>query len=172
GGSLKVHDFPTDRPPALRMTSRGGIESFAVPADLMEALKRLSRAEGVTMFTLTLACFAILIYRCSSQADVLVGSPVANRKPETEPLIGPFAGPIAFRLDLSNNPTLREVLERVSQTSLEALDHSDLPFESLLEKLRVQSVNGRTPFFQFYFLYQVAFLQPRILPRLTVSTMP
>ena len=172
GGSLKVHDFPTDRPPALRMASKGGIESFAVPGDLIEALKKLGRTEGVTMFTLTLACFAILIFRCSNQADVLIGSPVANRKPETEPLIGPFAGPIAFRLDLSNNPTLREVLKSVSQTSLEALDHSDLPFEALLEKLRVQSVNGRTAFFQFYFLYQAAFLQPRVLSRLTITPMP
>jgi thioesterase domain-containing protein/acyl carrier protein len=52
------------------------------------------------------------------------------------------------------------------------LDHSDLPFEALLKQLRVQSVNGRTVFFQFYFLYQTAFLQSHELPALTVTPMP
>lgn len=171
-GPLRILDFPTDHPPALRMTSNGGIESFSVPADLMQALKKLSKSEGVTMFTLTLACFAVLIFRCSNQANMVIGSPVANRKPETEPLIGPFAGPIPFRFELSDNPTLHDVLSRVGQVSLEALDHSDLPFEALLKQLRVQSVNGRTAFFQFYFLYQAAFLQPHVLPALTVTPMP
>jgi thioesterase domain-containing protein/acyl carrier protein len=138
----------------------------------MQGLKNLSRSEGVTMFTLTLACFAIIIFRCSDQANMVIGSPLANRRPETEPLIGPFAGPIPFRIDLSNNPTLREVIRRVSEVSLEALDHSDLPFEALLKQLRVQSVSGRTALFQFYFLYQTAFLQPHVLPGLAVSPMP
>jgi non-ribosomal peptide synthetase component F/thioesterase domain-containing protein len=171
-GPLKVLDFPTDRPQALRMTSNGGIESLPVPEDLTKALKKLCKSEGVTMFTLTLACFAILIFRCSNQTNMVIGSPVANRKVETEPLIGPFAGPIPFRFDLADNPTLHEALKRVTQVSLEALDHSDLPFEALLKQLRVQSVNGRTVFFQFYFLYQAAFLQPHILPELTVAPMP
>lgn len=171
-GPLKILDFPTDHPPAPRMSSNGGIESLSVPGDLMESLKRLSKSEGVTMFTLTLACFAILIFRYSNQPNMVIGSPVANRKPETEPLIGPFSGPIPFRFDLSDNPTLHDVLKRVSGVSLEALDHSDLPFEALLKQLRVQSVNGRTVFFQFYFLYQTAFLQPHVLPELRVAPMP
>jgi non-ribosomal peptide synthetase component F/thioesterase domain-containing protein len=171
-GPLKILDFPTDRPPALKINSNGGIESLSLPADLLAELKKLSRSEGVTMFTLTLACFAILIFRYSSQSNMVIGSPVANRRQETEPLIGPFAGPIPFRFDLSDNPTLHDVINRVSQISLEALDHSDLPFEALLKQLRVQSVNGRTVFFQFYFLYQAAFLQPHVMSALTVTPMP
>src|SRR6202035_5272436 len=96
-GRLRILDFPTDHPPALRITSNGGIESLALPGDLMLALKRLSKSEGVTMFTLTLACFAVLISRCSNQDGMVIGSPVANRRPETEALIGPFSGPIPFR---------------------------------------------------------------------------
>lgn len=172
GGPLKALDFPTDRAPALRMTSNGGIESLALSGEVIRALRNLSKSEGVTMFTLTLACFAIVIARCSNQADMVIGSPVANRRAETEPLIGPFSGPIPFRFDLSNNPTLHDVLKHVTEISLAALDHSDLPFEALLKQLRVHSVNGRTAFFQFYFLYQAAFLQPQVLPGLTVTPMP
>jgi non-ribosomal peptide synthetase component F/thioesterase domain-containing protein len=171
-GPIKAVDFPTDRPVAMRTTSNGAIESLTVPTDLAEALRQLSRSEGVTMFTVTLACFAILINRCSSQPEMVIGSPMANRRVETEPLVGPFSGPIPFRFDLSGNPTLRDILQQVSRTSLEALDHADLPFEALLEHLRVQSLNGRSVFFQFYFMYQTAFLQARSLPGLTIAPMP
>ena len=171
-GPLQILDFPTDHPPVLRVSSNGGIEFLSVSSDLMRALKNLSKSEGMTMFTLTLACFAITIFRCSNQTDMVIGSPLANRRPETEPLIGPFAGPIPFRFDLSGNPTLREVVRRVNEVSLEALDHADLPFEALLRQLRVQSVDGRTALFQFYFLYQTAFLQPHVLPGLAVTPMP
>jgi non-ribosomal peptide synthetase component F/thioesterase domain-containing protein/NRPS condensation-like uncharacterized protein len=171
-GPVRAVDFPTDRPAALRMTSNGAIQSLVVPSDLADALRKLGRSEGVTMFTVTLACFAVLIQRCSSQAEIVIGSPVANRRVETEPLIGPFSGPVPFKFDLSGNLTLRDVLSQVSRISLEALDRADLPFEALLEHLRVQSVNGRSVFFQFYFMYQTAFLQARSLPGLTVTPMP
>ena len=124
------------------------------------------------MFTLTLACFAILLFRYAQQTDIIIGSPVANRRPETEPLIGPFSGPIALRLDLSGNPTLRDVIRRANDVFMEALDHADLPFETLLGQIRVQRTHGRSLFFQFYFLYQTAFLQPRELPGVTVDPMP
>jgi non-ribosomal peptide synthetase component F/thioesterase domain-containing protein len=171
-GPIKAVEFPTDRPAAMRMTSNGAIDSLVVPENLVDSLKRLSRSEGVTMFTVTLACFAILIHRCSSQPDMVIGSPMANRRVETEPLIGPFSGPIPFRFDLSGNPTLRDILKQVSRTTLEAFDRADLPFEALLEHLRVQSVKGRSVFFQFYFMYQTAFLQARSLPGLTIAPMP
>lgn len=171
-GPITAVDFSTDRPAAMRMTSNGAIESLILPKELTESLRELSRSEGVTMFTVALACFAILIRRCSQQPEMVIGSPVANRRVETEPLIGPFSGPIPFRFDLSGNPTLSDVLRQVSRTSLEALDHAELPFEALLEHLRVQSINGRSVFFQFYFMYQTAFLQARSLPGLTVSPMP
>lgn len=171
-GPIKVVDFPTDRPAVMRMTSNGGIQSRVLPEELAQSLRKLSRSEGVTMFTVALACFVVLIERCSRQSQMVIGSPVANRRVETEPLIGPFSGPIPFRFDLSGNPTLNDVLQLVSRTTLEALDHADLPFEALLERLRVQAVNGRSVFFQFYFMYQSAFLNARSLRELTVAPMP
>jgi hypothetical protein len=153
-GPLRILDFPTDRAPAARIASNGGIESLGLSEHLMRGLKDFSKSENTTVFTLMLACFAILLSRCANQHDIVIGFPVANRKPETEPLIGPFAGPIPFRLDLGENPTLRDILRRASQVHLDTLDHADLPFEALLEHLRVQTINGRTVLFQFYFLYQ------------------
>ena len=169
---LPVLDFPTDRPPQNRPASHGAIETYLLPAELAASLKSCAQKNHATMFTLMLACFGALLAKYSGQDDVVVGSPVANRRTETEPLIGPFAGPIALRLNLAGNPTLQELLMRVRDFTLDALSHSDLPFEVLLEKIRPLAVQRRNPLFQFYFFYQTAFLQPRKVADLTVSPMP
>jgi non-ribosomal peptide synthetase component F/thioesterase domain-containing protein len=168
---LPVVNFPLDRAPTNRPASHGALETRLLAEELQRSLKSLAQSENVTMFTLTLACFATFLSQYSDQTDIVIGSPIANRKPETEPLIGPFAGPVALRMNLSGNPTVRELLHRVGDGVLDALSHSDLPFEKLIEILPASS-GARNPIFQFYFSYQTAFLQSRQLQQLTVTPMP
>ncbi len=168
---LPVLNFPLDRVQTNRPASHGALETRLIPEDLRHSLKTLAQSENLTMFTLTLASFAMFLSQYSDQTDILIGAPIANRKPETEPLIGPFAGPVALRLNLSGNPTLRELLRRVGDGVLDALAHSDLPFEKLIDILPASS-GGRNPIFQFYFSYQTAFVQSRQLQQLTVTPMP
>ena len=66
-----------------------------------------------------------------------------------------------MRLDYSGDPTLHEILDRVNELTLSTLSHAELPFEVLMERIKMRTVNGRKPIFQFYFFYQNAFLQPR-----------
>ena len=169
---LPVLNFPTDRPPKNRPASRGAMETLLLPEDLTRSMKELGQSESTTVFTVLLAGYAALLCRYAEQEEIIIGSPVANRKPETEGLIGPFASPITLRLKLGGDPTLKEWLGRVRDTTLDALNHAELPFEVLMDHLDVRSVRGRNPLSQCYFFYQLAFLRPRELDRLTVTPLP
>ena len=169
---LPVVNMPTDRPPRNRPARDGAMETLLLPDDLIRSLKSLSQSENVTMFMSMLAGYSALLHRYTGQDDLVIGSPVANRKNETEALIGPFAGPVALRLNLSGDPTVRELLDRIREVTLEALGHTDLPFEVVLEQLQIRSIHGRNPLTQCYFFYQTAFLQPRELRELTVTPLP
>ncbi len=171
-GDLKVLNFPTDRPPAYRPTSKGGVETLLLPETLTRSLKQLAQANGTTLYVVTLACFAAMLSRASEAQDVVIGSPVLNRRPETEPLIGPFAGPMALRLKLGGDPTLQELIAAARDLTLEALDHAELPFELILRNLTLRTQNDRRPLFQFYFLCQTAFVQSRQVDDLTVTPQP
>jgi amino acid adenylation domain-containing protein len=148
-GAADVLDLPADRPrPAVR-SSRGAHLFFKLPAEVAPRLPRMARREGVTPFMATLSAFEVLLYRYSGQESFLVGSPIANRnRAETESLVGFFVNTLVLRADLGGDPELRELLRRTREVTLEAYDHQDVPFEKLVEELRIGRSLSHTPLFQ------------------------
>ncbi|HVT94310.1 MAG TPA: alpha/beta fold hydrolase [Bryobacteraceae bacterium] len=159
-GRLPLLDLPADKPVPSRLVSRGDTETLSLAPDLVAKIKEICRREEVTMFMFFLAVFKAMLHRYTGQEDILVGSPVAGRSPETEGVIGLFSYPISLRTDVRGELSFRELLHRVRDVTLGALAHKDLPFGRLVEELRVEQVQGRNPLFQVYFLHQTGFLQP------------
>ncbi|MFL6197014.1 MAG: non-ribosomal peptide synthetase, partial [Thermoanaerobaculia bacterium] len=142
-------DLPTDFPRPAVQTFNGATRWAELPAALSAKLQEFCRREGVTPFMLLLATFDALLARYSGQADVLVGSPIANRnREEIEGLIGFFVNTLVLRSDLSAAVSFRELLRQARETALAAYDHQDLPFEMLVEELRPERELSRSPLFQ------------------------
>ncbi|HEX8273248.1 MAG TPA: condensation domain-containing protein, partial [Longimicrobiaceae bacterium] len=157
-GAPALLELPTDRPrPAARARRPGAQLRFSVDAELAAALRDLGRAEGATLFMTVLAAFQLLLARLTGEEDVVVGTPVAGRtRPELEPLVGFFVNTLALRADLSGDPAFRELLGRVRETTLGAYGHQDVPFERLVEELKVERSLDHTPLFQVMFTLQSA----------------
>ena len=84
--------IPLDKPRPAEPTFRGARIFSHLTPQLTEALQRLARREGATLFMVLLAAFKVLLARYSGETDVIVGSPIANReRSELESLIGFFA---------------------------------------------------------------------------------
>jgi hypothetical protein len=163
-------DLPTDRPRPVLQTFRGAHQSLLLPKSLTEGFKALGRQEGVTQFMILLAAFKALLCRYTSQDDLIVGTPIANRnRLEIEGLVGCFVNALVLRTDLSGNPSFRELLRRVREVCLGAYGHQDLPFDRLVEELRLKRDLSRNPLFQVMFVLQNAAMRAADLPGLTLS---
>ncbi|HEX2269377.1 MAG TPA: amino acid adenylation domain-containing protein [Pyrinomonadaceae bacterium] len=148
-------ELPTDRPRPAVQSFNGARYSFALSRDLSARLAELSRREDATLFMTLLAAFYVLLYRYTGETDIVVGTPVANRnRQELESLIGFFVNTLAVRVDLSGDPTFRELLAQVREVSLGAYAHQDLPFEMLVEELSPVRDPSRNPLFQVMFAFQ------------------
>ncbi len=172
GGRLPLLDIPLDHARAFPQSHDGDCETLLLPENLAGALREFAQTSNTTLFVVTLAAYAMLLAQAADAEDIVIGSPLVNRRFETEPLIGPFAGPIALRLGLGGNPSLRDVVSIARQITLEALEHSEVPFETILSNLDLRSADGRNPLFQFYFFCQPAFLVPHRLRDMEVVPMP
>ncbi|MGW4667597.1 amino acid adenylation domain-containing protein, partial [Streptosporangium sandarakinum] len=152
---VPVLDVPTDRPrPAVR-SSNGDYEVRRLGRELTARLERLAAEERCTPFMVLLAAFQALLGAHSGQDDVCVGSVIAGRdRPELEQVVGFFPNTLALRGDLSGDPGFRELLGRVRTIVLEAFAHQDIPFERLLNELRVERDLSTTPLFQAMFVMQ------------------
>jgi len=156
-GAPTVLDLPTDRQRPPIQTFHGATYSALLPTALLEALKRLSRDEGVTLYMTLLAAFHTLLHRYTGQDDILVGSPITGRtRVETEGLIGLFVNTLVLRGDLSGDPTFTELLARTRTTTLAAYDHQEVPFEQLVAELHIARDLSRTPLVQVMFVLQNA----------------
>ncbi|HEX2093941.1 MAG TPA: amino acid adenylation domain-containing protein, partial [Longimicrobiaceae bacterium] len=152
-----VLELPTDRPRPPVQSYRGAVERFVLPAGLRDRLRAVGQREGATLFMTLLAGLQCLLHRYTGQTGFVIGSPIAGRtRSELEGLIGLFANTLALRADLSGDPPFRELLGRVRESTLGAYQHQDLPFERLVEALRIERDLARTPLFQVMYVHQGA----------------
>ena len=105
GAAPPLLELPTDRPRPIVQTFRGAHQSLSLPKNISDGLKALSRQQGVTLFMTLLAAFKVLLHYYTSQDDIIIGTPIANRnRLEIEGLIGFFVNTLVLRTDLSGDP--------------------------------------------------------------------
>ncbi len=152
--SPPVLNLPTDHPRPPAMTFSGAQKTIHLSKHLSEALKALGHEQG-SLFMVLLAAFKILLFRYTGQADISVGTYIANRnRKEIEGLIGFFVNTLVMHTNLSGNPTFRELYRRVQDVAFGAYAHQDLPFEVLLNALKIERTMSHTPLFQVMLVLQ------------------
>ncbi|MBV9495593.1 MAG: amino acid adenylation domain-containing protein, partial [Acidobacteria bacterium] len=97
-GAPESLELATDSPRPHMQSFAGSTQALALDAQLVGKLQRLAEERGVTLYMVLLAAFQTLLHRYSGRADIVVGSPIANRnRGEVEPLIGFFANTLVLR---------------------------------------------------------------------------
>ncbi|HEX9935693.1 MAG TPA: amino acid adenylation domain-containing protein, partial [Longimicrobium sp.] len=154
-GAPELLELPTDRPRPAEQDHAGARLGMELDDELTAGLKALSRRHGTTLFMTLLAAWATLLSRLSGQGDVVVGTPTAGRgRRELEGLIGFFVNTLALRVELSDAPSVAELLGRVKRRALEAQHRQDIPFEQVVERVDPVRSLSHTPLFQVMFAWQ------------------
>jgi amino acid adenylation domain-containing protein len=143
--------IPTDRPRPPQQPFTGANIWVSLDAELTHALKRLSQRYGTTLFMTLLTAWATVLARLSGQDNLLIGITAANRgRQDIEDLVGSFASTLPLCIDLSDEPTVGDLLTRVRTTVLNALEHQKMVFE-------LSSENGPPGHLDPALLFQVVF---------------
>ncbi|MFF9641818.1 amino acid adenylation domain-containing protein [Kitasatospora aureofaciens] len=141
--------IPSDLPRPVLLSGEGASVTVPVPADLQRRLAAWGSGHEASLFATAVTVLAALLHRYNGEERVVVGVPVANRpRAEWEPVIGYFANTLAVPVDLTGDPTLRQLLGQVRTVAAEALSHQNVPFDRVVEALGVVRDPSRNPVFQ------------------------
>ena len=173
-GAPAALDLPFDRPRPPVQTYGGTSQLLEIGTEATQALRTFARDESATLFMTLIAAWATLLHLLSDEEDVILGTPTANRSlPELEPLIGLFANTIPLRVDLSGDPTFRELVGRVRTAALADFAHQEMPFEKIVEELKPERDLSHHPIYQVVFALETSsrpdFLD---LPGLRMAPLP
>jgi len=158
-----VHSLPLDHARPLHQSFRGAQQRFVVDMGTCRTLKKIAQDSQATLFMVLHGALSILLARHSNSADIVVGTPVANRlQKELEEIIGFFVNTLVLRTDVSGNPRFDEFLEQVRMVNLDAQSHQDVPFEYLVERINPQRSTQYSPLFQI--MFSMGMESPRAAP--------
>jgi amino acid adenylation domain-containing protein len=125
-------ELPLDRPRPEADEHRGADEVLQFSAEETEALAALGRAHGATLFMVLFAAYNAFLHRLTGLSDVTVGTPMRARSmPEFEDLIGPFVNAVVLRTRVEDSLTFEQLLQRVRDVTLDAVNHQEMPLEAL-----------------------------------------
>ena len=136
------HERPTVKQTAGRQLSA------SLPASLAKPLLELARASQLSSFMLLHSALVLVLARHSNSRELIVGVPVANR-PDAQlaGMLGCFVNMLVLRVNTAH-ATVADYLAHVKAVHLQAQLHQDVPFEWLVEQLKVPRSGAYSPLFQ------------------------
>ncbi len=141
-----VLELPVDRPRPQVKTYAGAMEALTLDSDRYERLKKASPKLGGTLFATLLGTFATLLHRLTGQEDLVIGVPAAGQtRIGRDELVGHCLNFLPLRLTASADRPFRAFTAEVKEQVLEAYDHQDYTFGSLLKKLTLPRDTSRLP---------------------------
>jgi amino acid adenylation domain-containing protein len=146
-----VSDFP--RPKIFDY--KGNEFSVQLSQSVSQNLRILSRQFEVSMFSLMLSAYCLMLSAFTGQKDIIIGVPISNRHYKNcENLIGFFVNNVVMRVKIDTTQTIYSFVKEVAKQVLETDTHQDIPFEQLLEVLKIKNDMSKNPIFQVMFSLQ------------------
>ncbi|MFD3329671.1 condensation domain-containing protein [Streptomyces sp. NPDC058701] len=148
-GAPAVIALPADRARPAEPSGRGATVTARLDAAAHRGLLALARGRRASLTMAARAALAAALSAAGAGEDVVIGAPVAGRPDEDlYDLVGFFVNSLALRTDLSGDPAVGELLDRVREADLAAYENQELPFDLLVERLAPERALGHHPFFQ------------------------
>jgi amino acid adenylation domain-containing protein len=156
-GELPVLDLPSSKfRPRVKSYNGYGLITY-IDLETVSKLKRYSQKNGGSLFISLLSVWNVLMYRYTSQKDIITGTPVAGRDhADLEDQIGFYVNTLALRCRIDPEKSFDEFYKEISNDILDAFSHQMYPFDRLVEELKLQRDTSRSAVFDVMLTLQNA----------------
>ncbi|MBG0969476.1 non-ribosomal peptide synthetase [Bacillus sp. SRB3LM] len=164
-------NLPIDYTRSIAPSLKGTSLNFKFEKELFDQIRNFSRKNRTTPFTTLLAAFFVFLHRYTQQEDLIIGVPITLRdRRDTRPLIGCFINTLPIRVNLWDNPSFNELIERVKLTNLEAFKRKAVPYQKIVEAITKENAAVSNSVVQILMGYQKNPYHSFSLPNLKVNS--
>ena len=146
GSSLPVLELPLDRArPAVRTFSSERID-HVLDRGLIDALRKTGAAQGASLYAVLFSGFSTLLHRLTAQDDLVIGIAAAGQMASHMPaLVGHCVNLLPLRVAIDAALPFDALIGQSAGLLLDAFDHQNLTYGTLLRKLPVARDPSRLP---------------------------
>ena len=145
-------ELPVDRPRPAAKTYRAASRSLTVDPAAYHLLKQAAAAQGCTLFTYMLASLKVWLHRLTGQADLVIGIHAAGqvavdsqKNQGSRSLVGHCVSLLPVRSYCDGDKPFTDYLHDVKRQVLDAYEHQNHTFGSLVKKLNLPRDASRVP---------------------------
>ncbi len=162
-GEVPVLELPLDRPRPVIQTFAGARERRLLSAGIYRRLRSFSAEQRSTVLMALSAAYHILLHKLTGQSDIVVGIAAAGQAAmANKHLVGYCVNLLPLRCKVDHKLRFTELLAAVRKEVLEAYEHQDYPFATLLKKLELRTEPSRAPLVNAVLNIDVAGAAPRL----------
>lgn len=146
--------LPYDRPRPLFRHNEGIIHRVSISDTHVSSLRKLSSDLGVTLSTIFLSIYNVLLYKISGNNDVIVGTATSGRQhADLDGIVGMFVNTLALRNQVNPKEKFNSFVANIHKNTMLALEHQMYQYEDLVDLLGIERDTSRNPIFDVFYLY-------------------
>ncbi len=150
-----ILELPTDFARPSIKTHKGNFEKFLINEEETVRLRSIAKSEEITMFSIILSIYNILLSKLSDHEDIVIGTSLAGRQhPDLDNIIGMFVNTVPLRNYPKGTYSFKEFLSEVKTRTLACLENQAYQYETLVDELKVERDTSRNPLFDIVFSFE------------------
>lgn len=154
-GTLPVLELPSEKKRPLMKTYNGHAFKGYFSKQTTTKIKEFSQQQESSLFIYLLSISTILLHKYTVSKDIIIGTPVSERSHlDLKDQIGFYVNTLALRNQVDANKNFITFYNEIKTNTLAAYEHTDYPFDLLIENLDLQRDMSRNPVFDIMLTLQ------------------
>ena len=138
------------------MDSARSVQKMTLGLAMLKRMKRVCTRMGTTPFQFVLAAFRSFLYRYTEEEDLTILVIDGNRpRADLEDILGFFVNMIPVRLHEDLDAGFDHLLASVKSASVKAIERSKVPFDTIVDAVKVEKSSKHFPLGQIVLNYQM-----------------
>ncbi len=172
-GEIPKLNFPTDFPRPVIQTFNGERLLIKLDPELNNKIEIFSKDHGLTPYMIFIATLGLVLWKYSSQNDLVIGTAIAGRcHADLKSIVGMFVNTLAIRMQVNEQLRIEEYLQYIKQKMINAYDNQECQFEQLIELLNIEKDSSRNPLFDVAINYLDLENNELVLEDLSINPWP